>query len=181
MSSYKNVAVVARKDTPKALESASDLCTWLTEKGINVYVQKDSQIKGCGNFLTDKELPTLDLVVVLGGDGTYLQAARMLNGQKTPIIGVNLGSLGFLTENRLENMKTAVESTINEEMESRPRGILQISIPSKKMEVLALNDLVVERGDRTHLINMGIFCDDTIVVLWGQNGTWAARRGYSQS
>ena len=162
MSTYKNVAIIIRRETPKAAESGKELCKVLGEQGISAFCMKGSPLKGAAKEMNgDGDLDLLDLVIVLGGDGTYLQAVRLLNGRKTPIVGVNLGSLGFLTDNRLEELHSTVKSTLNNEMESRPRSILKIKKGSE--ELLALNDMVIERGDRTHLINIAITCDGHLV------------------
>ena len=96
MSSYKNIGIIIRKDTPKALEEAKKLSQWLNEKKLNVYCEPNVELcKETNHLAVEKDFDKIDLLVVLGGDGTYLQAIRMLNGRQTPIVGVNLGSLGF--------------------------------------------------------------------------------------
>ena len=164
MSQYKNIAIIIRKDTPKALTEAKKLGQWLSDKGLEIYCEPNIQLCDKSRQLTsEKDFDPIDLVVVLGGDGTYLQAVRMLNGRQTPIIGVNLGSLGFLTDNRLDELETMMKSTLDNKMDSRPRSVLNIAINGDE-KFLALNDMVIERGDRTHLLNIGIYCDDQIVT-----------------
>ena len=164
MSDYNNIAIVIRTDTPKALSEGQKLAQWLTDEKLSVYCEDGVDLGGSAKALkSDKDLDQLDLVVVLGGDGTYLQAARMLNGRPTPIVGVNMGSLGFLTDNRLEEMYTMLKSTLANKMDRRPRSVLNLKINGSD-ERLALNDLVIERGDRTHLINIGIYCDGMLVT-----------------
>jgi len=162
LSDYKNIALIVRRDTPKALEAGKTLHTWLKAQNIDVFFQPESQLVQLGRPLTESDLDTLDLVIVLGGDGTYLEAVRTLAGRQTPIIGVNLGSLGFLTENRLENMTTTLQATFNDQMEKRARSVLNIKVGDSQTH-LALNDLVIERGDRTHLINISIHCEGHLV------------------
>jgi NAD+ kinase len=164
LSHYKNIAIVIRKDTPKALSEAQKLAQWLAEQKLRVYSEEQVDLgEHTQSLQNDKDLDKLDLVVVLGGDGTYLQAARMLAGRPTPIVGVNMGSLGFLTDNRLEEMYTMLKSTLANKMDRRPRSVLNIQINNSDQR-LALNDLVIERGDRTHLINIGIYCDGMLVT-----------------
>ncbi len=164
MSSFKNIAIVIRKDTPKALSEAKKLAQWLSEQNLEVFCEPQVNLCDKSRELNnEKDFDKIDLVVVLGGDGTYLQAVRMLNGRQTPIVGVNLGSLGFLTDNRLEELYTTMKSTLNNKMDSRPRSVLSININSNE-KFLALNDLVIERGERTQLLNIGIFCDNQLVT-----------------
>ncbi len=164
MSQYKNIGIIIRKDTPKALTEAKKLAEWLSEQSLTVYCE--SNVELCEKALhlsSEKDFDKIDLLVVLGGDGTYLQAIRMLNGRQTPILGVNLGSLGFLTDNRLEELYTTLKSTLADKMDKRPRSVLDISINGDR-KYLALNDMVIERGDRTHLLNIGIYCDGQLVT-----------------
>ena len=164
MSQFKNIAVIVRKDTPKALEEAKKLCTWLDEQSIKVFCEDGHKLGSSSQVLsTDKDLDSVDLMVVLGGDGTYLKAVRLLNGRQTPILGINLGSLGFLTDNRIEEMYSVLKSTLQGKMENKARSVLSIQIKGQK-SFLALNDMVLERGDRTHLLNIGIFCDGHLVT-----------------
>jgi len=170
----ENIAVVARKKTPKALMAAKDLCQWIDAKGLKVFVQDQSDLKNLGQIMTAENLDSVDLVVALGGDGTYLEAFRLLKGRPTPILGVNLGSLGFLTENRLETMKTTLEATLSNDLEKRPRSVLSLDVEGISPEILALNDVVVERGDRTHLINLAIYCNNALVMETKADGVVVA-------
>lgn len=160
----KCIAVVARRNTPRAQAAAKELCLWIKESGRKVFVQKNSNLEDVGQLLTSKSLDELDLVVALGGDGTYLEAFRMLEGRSTPILGVNLGSLGFLTENRLENMKETLEATFSKTLEQRPRSVLSLEVEGIQSPILSLNDIVIERGNRTHLINLAVYCNDSLVM-----------------
>lgn len=164
MSTYKNIAVIIRKDTPRALKEAEKLSDWLAQQGLNVFCEPDVNLCDKSQHISsEKDFDQIDLVIVLGGDGTYLQAVRMLNGRQTPIVGVNLGSLGFLTDNRIEELYSVLKSTFANKMDSRPRSVLSMSINGQD-KYLALNDIVIERGDRTHLLNIGIYCDGQIVT-----------------
>ena len=164
MSEYKNIAIVIRKDTPKALTEAKKLGQWLSDQGLQVFCEPNVDLcKKSQELSGEKDFDKIDLVIVLGGDGTYLQAVRMLHGRQTPIVGVNLGSLGFLTDNRLEDMYTTLKATLKNKMDSRPRSVLSMTINDDK-KFLALNDIVIERGERTQLLNIGIYCDDQLVT-----------------
>jgi NAD+ kinase len=106
------------------------------------------------------------LIIVLGGDGTYLRAVRMLEGRPVPILGINLGSLGFLTMTKSSDAMKAVKSALENKMQLRPRSMLKINIKrknKKSLEVLALNDVVIERGSFSQLINVGIHMGKELV------------------
>lgn len=108
----------------------------------------------------------MGLLIVLGGDGTYLRAVRLLDGLEIPILGVNLGSLGFLTPTRAEEVFAAVDATLKDQMQLTPRAMLEVELVREKKKALhfrALNDVVIERGRLSQLINLSIHCDSEFV------------------
>ena len=170
-TSYKNIAIIVRDNTPQALNEARKLSQWLSDQSFQVFCQPSVELCSKALKINDKkDLDPIDLVVVLGGDGTYLEAVGLLRGRKTPIVGINLGSLGFLTDNRIEELYDTLKATLSHEMESRPRSMLNLSINNGQKEFLALNDIVIERGDRTHLINISIHYDRQLVVKTKSDG-----------
>lgn len=164
----KKVVIVYRPKTKDALKKANELAEWLTERKIKVYSHPEQRLgrRNQDPYPALKTLTTTDLVIVLGGDGTYLYAVRMLKGKKVPILGINMGSLGFLTETRVDEMYEAIEATFDGQMEMRPRTMLQVKVRRKGKiisEHTALNDVVLERGPESHLINLDIYCGELFV------------------
>jgi NAD+ kinase len=167
VNSHRSVALVYRPDTPPATNLAKALTSWLKERHYKVYTAPGQKmISGTTLLKNPGALAKMSLIVVLGGDGTYLRAVRLLNGQSVPILGVNLGSLGFLTPTRSDELFTAVEETLQNKMELRPRSMIQVELHRKgrkKMELLALNDIVIERGSLSQLINISIHSEKLLV------------------
>lgn len=159
----KTVAIVYRPGKPEALKKAQQVSQWLQEKGIRVYSHPKRRFKVDKKAIPAIKSPgVLDLVIVLGGDGTYLEAVRILKGKKVPILGVNLGSLGFLTETPVEELYSSLNLTLDGKMEMRPRSLIRVRVQHKSRkpkEYMALNDVVIERGARSHLIYMEIHSD----------------------
>lgn len=159
-----SVVIVYREHAEKAKQAALDLSGWLKEKGHDVFALKEQK-----QGLKSTSIPTwskIQLVVVLGGDGTYLRAASHINGRKIPVIGFNMGSLGFLTNFSADQIYSTLEKTLNGEMELHPRILLDAHIlkNSKKIKSFkALNDLVIERGSYSHLINTSIYSEKFFV------------------
>lgn len=163
----KKIAIIYRPKTSEALDRAQELSTWLREQSIQVYHQPHRRIDKHSKGLSKESLiDDLDLVIVLGGDGTYLRAARMLHGRKTPILGVNMGSLGFLTNTRQKDLFRAVLATLEGKMVLRPRSMFSVTVKNKKEtnEYLSLNDVVIERGDLSQLIEIQIGFENTYVT-----------------
>ncbi len=157
----KNVLIVYRPDTKNAIKIANELASWLIEKGLKPFSHPKQKLKvGSTAVPPVKQLSRIQLVIVLGGDGTYLEAVRLLEGRRIPILGINQGSLGFLTNTRAEDLYPTLEKTLNAELEMRPRRMLTAKVfkgGRLVKEATALNDLVLERGARSHLINVQIF------------------------
>lgn len=163
----KNVCIMYRPDTPEAVKQSNELAVWLSDQGFNVFAAINQELKKPAQKLSPAKLADLDWVIVLGGDGTYLGAVRMLEGRQIPILGVNMGSLGFLTEIRIEDLYKAIISTLQNKMEFRVRSMLSVQVKRAgrlKAEYVALNDAVIERGSNTHLINIEVFSQKMLVA-----------------
>lgn len=160
------IAILYRPSTELAIQKSEELAQWLIEQGSEVLAAPGQKLGRGIRQVTSKDLERLDLVVVLGGDGTYLGAVRMLEGHAVPVLGVNMGSLGFLTETRVEDLFNTVIATLAGKMDFRPRSMLSIEVRrngKRTAEYLALNDAVLERGSVTHLINIEIHSEKHLV------------------
>ena len=147
-----------------ALESAKKLAHQLSQKSFGIFCQQGVNL--CEKSIEidgEQELDQLDLVIVLGGDGTYLKTVNLLGDRQTPILGVNLGSLGFLTDNRLEDLESTLNTTFKNQMKTEARSMLE-ALVNAKTKFTALNDIVIERGGQTHLLNLGLYYDHQLVT-----------------
>ncbi len=162
----RNICIMYRPQTPLAVEKARELATWLIDQKFKVFAApRQSLLKKC-SLVTEKNLNNLDWVIALGGDGTYLNAVKMLKGRHTPILGVNMGSLGFLTSVKSEDLYKAVQLTLQNKVEFRPRSQLHVTIKRNgkiRDEIIALNDAVIERGSSAHLINIAVYSQKLLV------------------
>ena len=159
----KNIALIYRPFRPEALQLATDVARWMKARKAICWSSAETKIvPGTRRLSSAKQIAELDFVVVLGGDGTFLRAVRLLEGHKAPILGVNLGSLGFLTETRSEDLFGCLEKALSGDLKTKNRMMLEVSYKGprgRKMMNLALNDVVVERGPNSRLINIGIHSD----------------------
>lgn len=165
--SPKTICIMYRPDTLEAIRQSNELSVWLTEQGFTVYSALNQHLKKPALALTQAKVNDLDWVIVLGGDGTYLGAVRMLEGRQIPILGVNMGSLGFLTEIRIEDLYKAIISTLQHKMEFKVRSMLSVQVKRAGKiahEYVALNDAVIERGSNTHLINIEVYNELQLVA-----------------
>lgn len=160
------IGILYRPSTPLAIEKAGELASWLRQQGSEVLSSPGQKLRGVKRSIRKSDLSRLDLMVVLGGDGTYLGAVRLLNAHAVPVLGVNMGSLGFLTETRVEELFDAVIATIGGQMEFRARSMLSVEVRRRgkvRGRYIALNDAVLERGSVTHLINIEMHSEKNLV------------------
>jgi NAD+ kinase len=162
----QRIGVVARRDRAEALDVVRGLVQWLSAHGREVVV--DGETAGAlrlpGVTVSERgELPAkVDLIVVLGGDGTLLSVARLVDGLNVPILGVNLGGLGFLTATTLEAMFPTLEAVLRGEYTAEERMLLIAGLTrggAPLGEQLALNDIVVAKGALGRLIDLEVRAD----------------------
>jgi NAD+ kinase len=120
-----------------------------------------------------KLLDQVDLVIILGGDGTILKTARRMTRKKTLILGVNLGNLGFLTECRPEKLFECLDKVFKGQYDVDRRTLLRVTIyrKGKKFETfLALNDAVINQGAFARLITLDLEVDNRKIVKFKADG-----------
>ena len=162
-----NVALAYRPDTPAAVKLASEIAKWLAQKKIRPFTFKEQKlIPGTKHIRTSQGMNNLSLVIVLGGDGTYLHTVRWLKGRRIPLLGINMGSLGFITDVRKEDVYDVLAGLMEGSMELQSRGMLSVRIWRGRRvhaEHLALNDVVLERGGMSQLIKVRIMSERHLV------------------
>jgi NAD+ kinase len=157
-------SLVYRSDTPKAKSLSEEVSAYLKEKGVNTVHSFSSMELSEGCFSKLDPLP--NVVMVLGGDGTYLSASRALVNLDIPLVGVNLGSLGFLTEHKSSDVFKILDKILKKELKKFHRDLLQVELFEGDKLVSShkvLNDLCVERGARPQLVRLNIFSNDQLV------------------
>jgi len=166
----------AKVDLPPAVEIIRALCE---EAGVKVYASADLVGPLTGNIphLSNEDLvQSVDVVIALGGDGTMLRAARVLGLTGVPLLGVNLGSLGYLTDVPVESLAPAVKDLLegNFHLDTRSRVYCSVWRGDEQVAMAnALNDLVVNMGPLPRALDMelqldgdslGRFLGDGIIV-----------------
>lgn len=163
----KQIAIVYRGMSKSAVSMAKKVAVKLKQKKFKVFTAPEQKnIPGTESLVSSKELKNMSLIIVLGGDGTYLRAVRLLKGSPVPILGINMGSLGFLTAHPVNEIFEIIEQTVKNGMvlHSRARLHTVVKLKSgKKMFFEALNDVVLERGASSQLINTSVYFDNSYV------------------
>jgi NAD+ kinase len=173
----KRIGVIVRRDRAEAREVVRGLVQWLTAHGREVVVDGETAgaIGLAGVTATERQaLPgKVDLIVVLGGDGTLLSVARLVNGLDVPILGVNLGGLGFLTATTLEAMYPTLEVVLRGEYTAEERLVLMAALARPGLsgtEQFALNDVVVAKGALGRLIDLEVRADGQPMTAYRADG-----------
>ncbi len=127
-------------------------------------------LKRSGNPI-DRLAKACDLILVAGGDGSLLGVARAIYPQQTPILGINLGQLGFLTSVRKENLAEAFDKIVQGKMIHSPRRLLEVYLQNKNQYLgPALNDVVLVRGESSRLVRLRVVQNQTLVTEYRSDG-----------
>jgi NAD+ kinase len=170
----RSVGVCVKPRSEQAGESARGLVKWLEEQGVEVLVDPEAA-RWVGR--AGVERPALaaraDLVLVLGGDGTLLAAARDTGSRPVPILGVSLGTLGFLAEVRPEELRVVLDRVLRGEFETVARMRLRVRAwrgARELTDALALNDAVITRSELSRLIDLETEADGVPVTTYHGDG-----------
>lgn len=171
----KRIGIIAKTDKPQAVEVSGKLIPWLKERGIEVLMDEGlGAAMGISGCCPKSRLPSLsDMLLVLGGDGTLLSAARLVGATGIPILGVNLGSLGFLTEITIDELYPALGKVLSGEFETEERVMLCASIIREGAgigELTVLNDVVVSRGSTSRIIDLETKINGDYVTTYKADG-----------
>ena len=159
----KNVLLVTHPTRPEAISTANELIKLLTGKQINVFAT--IKTAGANDF---KSTDQVDLAVVLGGDGTMLRAAEIFRGKKVPILGINLGHVGFLAEIERPSLTEIVDAIASGTFSIEERMSLnyQLLRGGKVIQTgWALNEVLVERNDH-QMIDLFVQIDHRPLSRW---------------
>jgi NAD+ kinase len=157
----KRIGIIA-KDTPKAKEAVRKLSRWLSARGKTVLIEESTaQALGVPGQRAQNLPALVDMIIVLGGDGTLLSAARLVAASKknVPIFGVNLGSLGFMAEVSLEELYANLAKAMAGGLRSEERMMLTATVvrAGKRLaEHTVLNEAVVTKGATARLVSLEV-------------------------
>jgi NAD+ kinase len=159
-NAFSHIAIVTKESHEQARELSDRIGRWLAERGVGVQILSNDQ-NGQGLCL---EGPGPDLILVLGGDGTVLSVARKLDrGPDVPLLGLNLGQIGFLTELSPQGWQDGLAKVLAGEYSLFPKVILQHAVERDGERIAqgrVVNDLVVGRSGLARLIGLRIWCGE---------------------
>ncbi len=180
-SSINRIGVVLKPQQPDAFKTMCELAAWLATRGIALLggpeIERDriQRQTGCAvEEVTAEGLAgTVDLILVLGGDGTMIATARLMGDSEVPVLGINYGSLGYLTEFRIEELYTALESILAGNFRLDRRVMLDVEL--KRGETVlcrnrVLNDVVINKSALARIIEIEASLNQQFVNAFRSDG-----------
>lgn len=177
----EKIGLYAKRTNPDAIKVAEELCLWLQKRQIEVWVEEElgADIRAanprmefiCAN--ADDIPGKVEVIVVLGGDGTLISVARSVGSRAVPILGVNLGSLGFLTEITLDELYPQLERVISGNFSVSERIRLDCHIKrdgDNVAEYQVLNDVVINKGALARIVDIEIWVGRDYLTTFKADG-----------
>lgn len=170
----RSIGICLKRGQPQAAGIVRGLEKWLAERGLPVHLDEDAaECVGRPGDARDRVAGASDLVVVLGGDGTLLSVSRSVGRRAVPVLGVNLGTLGFLTEIALDELFAVMERVLAGDVRVEPR--LRLDVEAFRGEetlgtFLALNDAVISGAALARMIDLDVHADGAFVTTSHADG-----------
>jgi NAD+ kinase len=175
---FKRVILYARQHRANqgVSETLHRLVDYVNQRGISAFQDVDTAASfdlQLATLARNQMDPLHDLIIVVGGDGSLLSAARMATQVNVPVIGINRGRLGFLTDISPQQMETELTEILAGDFQEEKRFLLTMRIHDEHKtyhECDALNDVVLARGNETHLIEFEVYIDHLFVSHYRSDG-----------
>jgi NAD+ kinase len=171
------VGLIAKPDAPEAPALLLRLVDWLTSRGLSVSLEKETAglvPTAPAGAVRKSDLPgQSDLIIVLGGDGTLLSMARAVGDLGVPLLGINLGGLGFLTATTVEEAVAAVDAYLGGRMAIDERMMLAARVVRRGQvvgEYAALNDVVITKSAMSRIINLEVSVQGEYATAYRADG-----------
>ena len=171
------VGLVAKPDAPEAPALLRRLVEWLTSRGLSVSLEKETAglvPSAAAAAVRKSDLPgQCDFIIVLGGDGTLLSMARAVGDLGVPLLGINLGGLGFLTATTVEEAVAAVDAYLGGRMAIDERMMLAARVVRRGQSVgeyAALNDVVITKSAMSRIINLEVSVQGEYATAYRADG-----------
>src|SRR5438067_10025327 len=169
MPPMKRIGIVVKAESPETKALLKELVPWLRARGKDPLLDPATAklIGETASSLKKDLAPLADMLVVLGGDGTMLAAARLVEDRPIPILGVNTGGLGFLTAVTRDEIFKALERVFAQSFSEEERLMLRARIVRHGEQVVAgsvLNDVVLSKGALPHMIQLEVSINGQFVT-----------------
>ncbi|OHE59280.1 MAG: NAD(+) kinase [Thermodesulfovibrio sp. RBG_19FT_COMBO_42_12] len=170
----KRIGIICKTGKPETTEILKGLIPWLRQKGCETYVDIETASVLNMEGSPRSEIPSLvDIIIVIGGDGTMLSVCRLVGDKGIPILGVNIGGLGFLTEVQKDELYDVLENVLAEACPVEERIMLTVCIHRHSeciAEYIVMNDVVVNKGALARIIDLDTYVNHIYVTTFRADG-----------
>lgn len=170
----QRVGIICKTGRQEPLDILKEFLPWLRQKGCEVFIDSDTASVLNMHGYERSVIPSLvDLIIVLGGDGTMLSVARLVGGRGIPILGINLGGLGFITEVNRNEIREAVEEVLSGSCSIEERIMLKAVVyrlNEKIAEFIVLNDVVINKGALARIIDLETYVNNDYLANFKADG-----------
>jgi NAD+ kinase len=172
----QRIGIILKKQDSRVQNISKDVIPWLQSRGLEVFVDRGAADHSSASphaAPPEEWIQRVDMVAVFGGDGTMLYAARLIGASRVPILGINLGSLGFLTEVKLDEMHEAFELLQSGNYQLEERVLLDVGVIRNGQvcaQYLALNDAVINKGALARIIELEVSVNSQPVLFTRADG-----------
>lgn len=174
---FQRIALVGRPDSDRVADTVAEIAAFLAARGHQVIVDSASAShQGLAGYqqMTINEMGNQsDLAIAIGGDGTMLGLARQLGGEQVPLLGINHGRLGFITDIPVEAWHDALDAVLQGHYTAENRSLLTARAMRSGTELwsdIAMNDVVVNRSSRSGMIELEVHVDDIYMYTQRADG-----------
>ncbi len=174
--SIRTIGIISKPKKEEIREVVPPLIRWLEERKVKVLIDQEtgSMLEMANQGIGRNELSSqVDMILVLGGDGTLLAAARVIDEKKVPILAINLGALGFLTGTALEEMYTALEDVLAGKAKRQRRAQMQADVIRAGETIShfrALNDVVLNKAAIARILDFDVLIDGGYAASYRADG-----------
>lgn len=163
------IALIANFSKPDHIKTAAEVATFFKSHNIDLTAEAQLAKQLSIPSFDDVSLDKVSTLITLGGDGSILRAAHTYSRIKAPILGINLGSLGFMADVPKKNMELCLTDLINGDFVVEKRLVLEGQLSSSS-PFLAFNDIVLHRGKNPSLITLGVYLGDKLLNSFKADG-----------
>lgn len=171
---FQSIGICVKSDQPQMADRVAELAEWLRKRGIEVWLDPQAaRWQGGPESPLEEIAARVDLMIVLGGDGTLLSAARAIGERAVPVLGVNLGTMGFLAEITSDELFEALEAALAGRLRvaSRMRLAVEVERGGRIVQrALALNDAVIGKSALSRMIDLEARADGAFVTTYHSDG-----------
>jgi len=172
----QRVGLIANSEKPASVSLVQRAAALIEQSGRSVFFDEMTAKLSGSHHRSSPDAAALtahvDLILVFGGDGTMLRIAREIQGSTTPLLGINLGGLGFLTDIPSSDLDRALEQIWSGEFTVESRALIEASgsCGERKIQTTALNDFVISRGLVSRLIELEVRVDSELLTRYRCDG-----------